>query len=102
MMAGGPGFAVKRFEVTADEGRRINENVVVGGVRALSSFFEPGINVPSRGCLVLQCARYVFLAGDIHEQSGRSDVGHIIGKDAGIDLVMDREDRKSTRLNSSH
>src|SRR2546425_11223651 len=79
---------LQELEFTADEGRRIDENVVVGGVVTVASSFQARINLPTAGSVVFHATRHMFLAGEVHKNRGGSDVGHLICQQSRKDLVV--------------
>ena len=79
-------FEFQYLEV-ADEGRRIDEDVVVGGLEPVAGLFQTGVNLPSRRDVVSRGDRCVLLPHHVHERRRCGDFGHFIREVGRVDLI---------------
>src|SRR5437762_13875629 len=88
MMTRTAGLELHHFELTAEESRCINENVVVRGIVTITFSFQARISLPSSRNVVFDAARHMLLTDNVHETRRRCDVRHLIVQQSRTVLVM--------------
>src|SRR5262249_26114400 len=74
---GTPGVEFENFKV-ANEGRRIDEDIVIRRVVPVAALFQPRIDLPSSWRFEFNVAWDMLLADDIHKGCRWCNVGHLI------------------------